>query len=134
MAATTADETWINTGNWLDHDRGMSLRNDGGKNNRTIAAGTLYRIHEDNNGPFREVEMDGGQTRRGVIRNYTVTMNRNGILCDCPHNRTCKHCINVLRNVVGVPVNRLLSTLTIKQKLCEYFDSRFVVISDSDSD
>jgi len=132
MAANTASATWSNTGNQLDRDRGMLIRHDCGMNNGTIAVCTLHQINEDDKGPFRTIEMDGGQTSTGVIRNYTIWMNRHGILCDCPHNRTCKHCIYVLNYHVGVPVNRLLSTPTIKQKLSEYFDSRFIVISDSD--
>ena len=132
MATNTADANWSNTGTQQDCERGLSVRNDCGKNNSTIAVCTLHGINEDNNGPYRSIEMYGGGRGGGVICTYTIWMNRHGILCDCPHNRTCKHCIYVLRNVVGVPVNRLLSTSTIKQKLCEYFDSRFVVISDSD--
>ena len=130
MAANTAGESWTATGNPLDRDRGMSLRDDFGRNNSTIAIGTLHPINENNDGPFRTIEMDGGQTRTGIIRNYTVTMNRHGILCDCPHTRTCKHCINVLYYHVGVPRQHLLSTEMIKQYLSQYFDSRFIVISD----
>jgi len=126
--SSSPSANWRSTSIQKDRDRGTALRNDLGKDNGNIQVTSLGHVFEDENGPFRKATVRGGQSVAGVFREYTVLMNKHGIVCDCPHHRTCKHCINVLHDLVGVPFDDLLSTPRIKLVLRQYFDHTFVVL------
>ncbi len=77
---------------------------------------------------FEEFDIRGSNPigdRKRQASSYIGRVSRYGVACNCPHAMreggiTCKHCIFLLLNEVGVPSKDVLSTAKVREHLGSY--------------
>ena len=109
--------SWANNASDLTKKRALGQLNDYGNNNREmeILAVNYDKLNLCNDIPHEHVELQGSvsinQNRPQYF--YVVTVSKDGVHCNCRHanmGNTCKHCLFVLHNHVGVKTTSLMDT------------------------
>ncbi len=107
-------------------ERALGQNNDQKSDNSSISVVVRNRQQNKKGYVFEEFDIRGSNPigdRKRQASSYIGRVSRYGVACNCPHAKggiTCKHCVFLLLNEVGVPSKDVLSTDKCQQHLRRY--------------
>lgn len=122
------NNNWRNNSTQRILQRALGLNNDQNSDNSKIDI--VLRTRQLEHGTtFIEFDIRGSKPtkdRKRSASSYIVRASSYGVRCNCPNAKegfTCKHCIYVLLNEIGVPKKDVLSTMKCQERLSQYLSS-----------